>query len=99
MNRTLTYTVPEEFDGEKVNMYLRSGIGLSYRMVRSLKQIRGSMLLDGEPVRTIDRLRAGAVLTLNLPQIYSLSTSLQGLQCTLLTTIRATHLQMLLHTT
>ncbi len=26
------------------------------------------MLLDGEPVRTIDRLRAGAVLTLNLPQ-------------------------------
>ncbi len=68
MNRTLTYTVPEEFDGEKVNMYLRSGIGLSYRMVRSLKQIRGSMLLDGEPVRTIDRLRAGAVLTLNLPQ-------------------------------
>lgn len=68
MNRTLTYTVPEEFDGEKVNNYLRGGIGLSYRMVRSLKQIRGSMLLDGEPVRTIDRLRAGAVLTLNLPQ-------------------------------
>ena len=26
------------------------------------------MLLDGEPIRTIDRLRAGAVLTLNLPQ-------------------------------
>ncbi|MBQ3499487.1 MAG: RluA family pseudouridine synthase [Clostridia bacterium] len=68
MNRTLTYTVPEEFDGEKVNNYLRGGIGLSYRMVRSLKQIRGSMLLDGESVRTIDRLRAGAVLTLNLPQ-------------------------------
>ncbi len=68
MNRTLTYTVPEEFDGEKVNNYLRGGIGLSYRMVRSLKQIHGSMLLDGESVRTIDRLRAGAVLTLNLPQ-------------------------------
>jgi len=68
LTRTLTYTVPEEYDGEKVNMFLRSGIGLSYRMVRSLKQIRGSMLLDGEPIRTIDPLRAGAVLTLNLPQ-------------------------------
>ncbi|MBQ5823626.1 MAG: RluA family pseudouridine synthase, partial [Clostridia bacterium] len=67
MNRTLTYTVPQEYDGEKVNFFLRSGIGLSYRMVRSLKQIRGSMLLDGEPIRTIDPLRAGAVLTLNLP--------------------------------
>lgn len=68
MTRTLTYTVPQEYDGEKVNIFLRSGIGLSYRMVRSLKQIRGSMLLDGEPIRTIDPLRAGAVLTLNLPQ-------------------------------
>ncbi len=68
MNRTLTYTVPQEYDGEKVNMFLRSGIGLSYRMVRSLKQIKGSMLLDGEPIRTIDPLRAGAVLTLKLPQ-------------------------------
>lgn len=37
-------------------------------MVRSLKQIRDSMLLDGEPIRTIDPLRAGAVLTLKLPQ-------------------------------
>ncbi len=67
MNRTLTYTVPPEYDGEKVNKFLRSGVGLSYRMVRSLKQIRGSMLMDGEPVRTIDPLRAGATLTLILP--------------------------------
>lgn len=68
MNRTLTYTVPDEFDGEKVNIFLRSGIGLSYRMVRSLKQIKGSMLLDGQPIRTIDPIRAGAKLTLTLPQ-------------------------------
>ena len=67
MSRTLTYTVPTEFDGEKVNIFLRSGIGLSYRTVRSLKQIRGSMLLDGEPIRTIDPLKAGAVLTVIIP--------------------------------
>ncbi len=67
MNRILNYTVPPEYEGEKVNKFLRSGIGLSYRMVRSLKQIRGSMLMNGEPVRTIDPLLAGAELTLILP--------------------------------
>lgn len=67
MNRILTYKIPPEYDGEKVNKFLRSGVGLSYRMVRSLKQIKGSMLMDGEPVRTIDPLKAGATLTLILP--------------------------------
>lgn len=67
MNRILTYSVPPEYEGEKVNKFLRGGVGLSYRMVRSLKQIKGSMLMDGEPVRTIDPLKAGATLTLVLP--------------------------------
>lgn len=67
MSRTLTYIVPDEFDGEKVNMFLRGGIGLSYRTVRSLKQIRGSMLLDGEPIRTIDPLTKGSTLTVIIP--------------------------------
>ncbi len=67
MNRRIDYIVPPEFDGEKVNNFLRGGIGISYRTVRSLKQIKGSMLLDGEPIRTIDPLKAGATLTLILP--------------------------------
>ncbi len=67
MSRTLSYTIPDEFDGEKVNMFLRSSIGLSYRTVRSLKQIKGSMLLDGEPIRTIDPLKSGATLTVIIP--------------------------------
>ena len=67
MNRKIDYVVPPEFDGEKVNNFLRGGIGISYRTVRSLKQIKGSMLLDGEPIRTIDPLKAGSTLTLILP--------------------------------
>lgn len=78
MNRTLNYTVPPEYDGEKVNKFLRSGIGLSYRMVRSLKQIKGSMLLDGEYIRTIDPLRAGATLTLTLPEDNSTAEPMQA---------------------
>ena len=67
MNRKIDYVVPPEFDGEKVNNFLRGGIGISYRTVRSLKQIKDSMLLDGEPIRTIDPLKAGSTLTLILP--------------------------------
>ena len=67
MNRKIDYIVPPEYDGEKVNNFLRGGIGISYRTVRSLKQIKGSMLLDGEPIRTIDPLKAGSTLTLILP--------------------------------
>lgn len=67
MNRKIDYVVPPEYDGEKVNNFLRGGIGISYRTVRSLKQIKGSMLLDGEPIRTIDSLKAGSTLTLILP--------------------------------
>ncbi len=68
MSRIINYTVPQEYDGEKVNKFLRSGVGLSYRMVRSLKQIRGSMLQNGQPVRSIDPLIGGAQLTLLVPQ-------------------------------
>lgn len=67
MQRELKYTVPPQYDGEKVNKFLREGVGLSFRMVRSLRQIKGSMLLNGVPVRSIDPLTGGAELTLILP--------------------------------
>ncbi len=67
MNRTLTFEVTSEYDGEKVVKFLREAAGLSYRLVRSLKQIPGSMLADGVPVRSIDRLKAGMTLTVKMP--------------------------------
>ena len=65
--RTLTFTVPTEYHERKVLHYLRGSAGLSSRVIRNLKTYEDGILCNGEPVRTIDRLRAGDVLTVNLP--------------------------------
>ena len=65
---TLTYTVPPSYDGETVQSFLRRGCGLSSRMVVRLKQLPAGITADGAPVRTIDRLRAGQIVLLTLPE-------------------------------
>ena len=65
--RTLTFTVPSEYQDRKVLHYLRGCAGLSSRIIRNLKTYDDGILRNGEPVRTIDRLCAGDVLTVNLP--------------------------------
>ena len=65
--RTLTFTVPSEYQDRKVLHYLRGCAGLSSRVIRNLKTYDDGILLNGEPVRTIDRLSVGDVLTVNLP--------------------------------
>lgn len=68
MTRELKFTIPDEYDGIKLERFLRNHIGLSYRMVRSLKQIRDSFLLNGQPIRSIDHLKSGSELTLIIPE-------------------------------
>ena len=65
--RTLVFTVPSEYQDRKVLHYLRGCAGLSSRIIRNLKTYDDGILRNGEPVRTIDRLCAGDVLTVNLP--------------------------------
>ena len=65
--RTLTFPIPSEYEDRKVLHYLRGSAGLSSRVIRNLKTYEDGILRNGEPVRTIDRLSAGDVLTVNLP--------------------------------
>ena len=65
--RTLHFTIPAEYHERKVLHYLRGHAGLSSRVIRNLKTYEDGILRNGEPVRTIDRLSAGDVLTVNLP--------------------------------
>ena len=65
--RTLVFTVPSEYQDRKVLHYLRGCAGLSSRIIPNLKTYDDGILRNGEPVRTIDRLCAGDVLTVNLP--------------------------------
>ena len=67
MKRTLTFEVPKEYDGEKTVKFLREAAGISYRLVRTLRHTPGSVLADGVPVRTIDRLKAGQTVTVHVP--------------------------------
>ena len=62
------YTVPPAYDGRTMQDFLRKECGLSWRMVVKLKQVAGGMTADGQPMRTIDRLRAGQTVRVCMPQ-------------------------------
>ena len=63
----LTYIVPPEYDGEMLQTFLRRECGLSYRMVVKLKRVPNGMTLDGQQWRSIDRINAGQVVGLKMP--------------------------------
>lgn len=64
----LCYTVPPAFDGDTMQNFLRRDCGLSWRMVVKLKRVERGITLDGVPVRTIDRIKAGQTVRLRMPE-------------------------------
>ena len=62
------YTVPAAYDGETMQTFLRRECGLSWRMVVKLKRVEGGMTADGEPKRSIDRLRVGQTVVVRMPE-------------------------------
>ncbi len=64
----LTYTVPETYDGARIQDFLRRECGLSWRMVVRLKGTDRGITADGEAIRTIDRVRAGQTVALTFPE-------------------------------
>lgn len=65
--RSLSFFVENEYDNRKVLHYLRGSAGLSVRLVRMLKQVDNGILLNGIPARTVDTIRAGDKITVNIP--------------------------------
>lgn len=65
--RKLAYIIPSDFDGERVQNFLRGKVQISLRLLRSLKRVENGIELNGEHARTIDILHTGDVLTLNIP--------------------------------
>ncbi len=68
MMRTLHFTVPDELDGEKLIVFLRGHIKISARLLPKLKNDPVGLLRNGSHIRTIDRIKAGDVITVNLPE-------------------------------
>lgn len=66
MPRTLTCTVPPEQAGRTVKSLLRWELGVSDGMLARLRRQPDGILCNGAPVRTIDRVQAGDVLTVQV---------------------------------
>ena len=66
--RILKYKIADEHDGKRACDFLRRNEHFSYALIVKLRHSPESLKLDGEFIRTIDRLRAGAVLTVELPE-------------------------------
>src|SRR5699024_710718 len=68
VSRTLTYTVPPEWDGRTVKDFARQHLGLSSRAFVKQKYLPGGLVKNGQPCRSVDLLRAGDRLCLTLPE-------------------------------
>ena len=71
--RTLTFTVDAEYDGRKLLSFLKTRGGLSSRLIGRLKNEENGMMRGGERLRTVDRLHAGDVITVNIPDEQTVS--------------------------
>lgn len=68
MRRSVSYTVPIEWDGRPVKEFIRRYLGLSSRVLVKQKQTEGGVLKNGEPCRSVDLLAAGDILELCFPE-------------------------------
>lgn len=80
MGRRLDFVIPEAYNGRKVIHFLRGEAGLSSRLTISLKYRPDGILLNGEHIRTIDLLKTGDVLAVNLPEEASTVTAVPVVQ-------------------
>ena len=64
MPRNIDYNVPAEYEGRKVVHFLRGYCGYSARLMRKVKF---ALMLNGERSRTIDRLKCGDILSVEIP--------------------------------
>lgn len=66
--RELEFTVPDRFSDKPVLYFLKGGLGFSTRIVQTLRHTEGALLLNGEPVRVVDKAHAGDELRVLLPE-------------------------------
>ncbi|MBQ6065784.1 MAG: RluA family pseudouridine synthase [Clostridia bacterium] len=67
MSRSIDYVVDKEYDGEKLKIFLRRKLNLSYRSLVILKHAPEGLKRNGEHIRTIDPVHTGDVITVTFP--------------------------------
>ena len=66
MPRKISYKITDEYNGRKVLDFLKH-CGYSHRLITKLKQAPDGILLNGSHVRTVDFMKEGDTLEINLP--------------------------------
>ena len=66
--RRLEYIIEQKDEGRRACDFLRREQHFSYALIVKLRHAPESLRLDGEFIRTIDRLKAGSVLSVTLPE-------------------------------
>ena len=66
--RELVFHITAEHDGKQAYHYLRYCRNFSYALIVKMRHTENSLLLDGVPIRTIDRIKAGSVLKAYIPE-------------------------------
>ncbi|MEI6579547.1 MAG: RluA family pseudouridine synthase [Eubacteriales bacterium] len=67
MPRQILFTISNEYDNKKVVHFLRGSARLSSRLINSLKRVENGIMLNGSHARTIDPIKAGDIITVNIP--------------------------------
>lgn len=70
MKRTITYQIPQEYEGHSVGEFLKEK-GCSHKILVRLKEDPQGILVDGVPAYTIRRLRTGETLSITLTETAS----------------------------
>ena len=73
---TFRYLITAEDAGDQIQHFLRFKQGISRKVVISLKHLPEGILLNGSHARTIDLLREGDTLEINLPDQASTGTGM-----------------------
>lgn len=66
--RKLEYVIKPEDEGRRACDFLRRDKHFSYALIVKLRHSPNAITLDGEYIRTIDRLKAGSLLAVTLPE-------------------------------
>ncbi len=66
--RTLEFLIPEDYDGKKLYSFLKGSVCLSTKLVRSLKRTENGLLVNGVHARTVDLLKTGDRVSINIPE-------------------------------
>lgn len=66
--RKIEYSVPEEYNGTPLYYFLREGVGVSTRIIQTLRHTPKSVFLNGSESRVVDKVKTGDEIIIFLPE-------------------------------